>query len=153
MHLKDYLRSDLVIRPLRGRDVEGVLHEVAARAGAVGLGDAAEIEARLLERERQHPTVMGAGLAIPHATVQGLSRAAIILAVADEPVSFGPPDSDPARIFFVLLSPPGFERDHVKLLARICRLARHPGFIDVLDAAPDDRGVLAAVESVDAQHV
>ncbi len=153
MHLKDYLRSDLVIRPLRGRDVEDALREVATRAGAAGLGDAEEIGARLLERERQHPTVMGSGLAIPHTTVPGLSRPAIVVAVADAPIPFGPPGSDPVRILFVLLSPPGSERDHVKLLARICRLARQPGFIDALDAAPDDRGVIAAVESVDAEHV
>ena len=57
------------------------------------------------------------------------------------------------RVFFVLLSPPGHEREHVKLLARICRLTRHEGFVESLEAAPTARGVVEIVEDIDGQHV
>ncbi len=153
MRLSDFLRSDFVVAKLEGQSVDDVIAEVSERAAAAGIGAKDVIAEKLLERERSHPTVMGSGLAIPHATVPGLSEPVIGVALAHDPVSFGPPDLDPVRVFFVLLSPPGREREHVKLLARICRLIRHDDFIDQLEAAPDDAAIVQVIESVDAQHV
>jgi mannitol/fructose-specific phosphotransferase system IIA component (Ntr-type) len=56
------------------------------------------------------------------------------------------------RVFVVLLSPPGREREHVKLLARICRLMRHEGFLDQLEAAEGDQGIVDVIEAIDARH-
>jgi mannitol/fructose-specific phosphotransferase system IIA component (Ntr-type) len=96
---------------------------------------------------------MGSGLAIPHATVPGLTDPVIGVALAREPIVFGPEDTDPVRVFVVLLSPPGRERDHVKILARICRLMRHENFLDKLEEAADDQGIIQVIEAIDAQHV
>ena len=154
MRLRDFLRPDFVLLRLESSDVDGVIAEMARKAGAAGVGDPAVIESQLLERERLHPTVMGSGLAIPHATVPGLERPVIGVALAGgEPVSFGPTDQGAVRVFFVLLSPPGYEREHVKLLARICRLVRHQGFMETLEASSGARGVVEVIESVDAMHV
>ena len=153
MRLKEFLRADFVVPQLASRDVEGVVAEVSACAAAAGVGPEDIIRDKLLERERVHPTVMGSGLAIPHATVPGLDAPVIGVALARESVPFGGEGGEPARLFFVLLSPPGHEREHVKLLARICRLVRHQGIIDELEAAPDAAHVLEVIESVDAQHV
>ena len=153
MRLKEFLNPEFVVLRLESTDVEGVLAEVARRAAEAGVGNAEAVEEKLLERERQHPTVMGAGLAIPHATVPGLTAPSIGIALAGDPVDFGGADYDPVQAFFILLSPPGHERDHVKLLARICRLARHEDFLDQLLSAPDGPGVVEAIRSVDDQHV
>lgn len=154
MRLRDFLRRDFVLLRLESEDVDGVIAEVARKAGAAGLGDPAVIRDQLLDRERLHPTVMGSGLAIPHATVPGLEQPVIGVALAGEhPVAFGPTDQGAVRVFFVLLSPPGHEREHVKLLARICRLVRHEGFMDQLEASRGPEGVVRVIESVDALHV
>lgn len=153
MRISEFLRSDFVLSALQARDVDGVIREVSARAASVGLGAESDIAEKLLEREIAHPTVMGAGLAIPHATVPGLSGPVIGVALAPEPIQFGPPELEPVRVFFVLLSPPGREREHVKLLARICRLGRHEDFIEQLGSAESEEGVVRVVEAIDAQHV
>ena len=154
MRLREFLHRDFVLLRLESNDVEGVIAEVASKAGAAGLGDPDLIRAQLLERERLHPTVMGSGLAIPHATVPGLEEPVIGVALAGgTPVSFGPTDQGTVRVFFVLLTPPGHERDHVKLLARICRLVRHEGFMDNLEASTGPDGVVDVIESIDALHV
>ena len=153
MYLEQFLRDDYVLLRLGTRDVEGIVGELSAKAGEIGVGPAALIGEKLLERERDHPTVMGGGLAIPHATVPGLARPVVGLALAGEsPVPFGGPDLDPVRVFFVLLSPPGHEREHVKLLARICRLFRHEGFVDRLEGAEEPEQVAEIVRMVDSQH-
>lgn len=153
MRLREFLNDAFVVRRLSARDVEGIVGEVARRAEEAGVAPAEAVEEKLLERERLHPTVMGSGLAIPHATVPGMDAPVIGVALAPEPVEFGGEEMDPVRAFFILLSPPGHEREHVKLLARICRLARHQDFLDQLEAAADDPGVMAVVTAVDDQHV
>lgn len=154
MRLKDFLRDDFVLLRLDASDVDGVVDEVSRSAAAAGVGEGAVIREKILERERLHPTVMGAGLAIPHATVPGLTAPVIGVALSGkDPIPFGGEDQDPVRVFFVLLSPPGYEREHVKLLARICRLVRHEGFIDSLESAPDESAVVEIIQNVDAQHV
>ena len=150
MRLSDFLRSDFVVLDLHGGDVESVVEELSLCAAQAGLASQDVIAGKLLERERSHPTVMGAGLAIPHATVPGMSAPAIGVALARTPVAFGSADMDSVRVFFVLLSPPGREREHVKLLARICRLVRQDNFIDRLEEAPDGSAVVQVIESVDA---
>lgn len=115
-------------------------------------GDA-DVAGALLERERAHTTSMGQGMALPHASIPGLDEPILAVAVAPEPVPFGTPDSDPVRVFFVLLSPPGREREHIKLLARICRLARHPDFVESLHSAGTREEVVEIIERVDEQHV
>lgn len=152
MRLSEFLRSDFVLSRLEASDVEGVVREVSACAEAAGVAPGSVVFEKLLERERAHSTVMGAGLAIPHATVPGLDRPVIGVALARDPIQFGPSGSDPVRVLFVLLSPPGREREHVKLLARICRLIRHERFVDKLEAAEDDRAVIHVIEAIDAQH-
>lgn len=152
MRLSQFLRSDFVVARLASSDVEGVVREVAARAASAGLGSAELVAERLLERERAHPTVIGGGLAIPHATVPGLDGPVIGVALARPPIGFGPEDSPPVRVFFVVLSPAGHEREHVRLLARICRLVRHEDFIDRLEAAEDDEEIVRIIETVDAEH-
>lgn len=153
MRLSEYLRSDFVVARLNARDVEGIVDEVSSCAADAGVAPSQEIAVKLLERERQHSTVMGSGLAIPHATVPGLSQPVIGIALAPEPVQFGPPETDPVRVFVILLSPPGRETEHVKLLARICRLMRHEDFMAELDEAEDEEEILQIIEAVDAQHV
>ena len=153
MRLREFLRSDFVVLRLEANDIDGVVEEVCACAAAAGIGDAEVIADKLLERERAHSTVIGSGLAIPHATVPGLAEPVIGIAIAGKPIDYGPPGTDPVRLFFVLLSPRGREREHVKLLARICRLARHDDFIAELQSAHDDASVIRSIESVDDRHV
>lgn len=154
MRLRDFLESDFVLLRLEARDVEGVVREVSRHAAEVGVGSESLIGEKLLEREKVHPTVMGSGLAIPHATVPGIAAPVIGVALSGgDPIAFGAPDQDPVRVFFVLLSPPGHETEHVKLLARICRLVRHEGFVDELESAETREEVLGFIELIDAQHV
>ena len=77
MRLSDFLRPDFVISHLEARDVDGIVREVSARADSAGIAPQEVVAQKLLEREKLHPTVMGSGLAIPHATVPGLREPVI----------------------------------------------------------------------------
>lgn len=153
MRVREYLREDFVLAPLRARDAESVVHELSACAEAAGIAPERLVADGLWERECSCPTNVGSGIAIPHATVAGLTAPVLGIAIADEPLPFGAPDQEPVEVFFVLLSPPGSESLHVKLLARICRLIRHTGLVDQLHGADDGEAVVRVVEDIDAAHV
>jgi mannitol/fructose-specific phosphotransferase system IIA component (Ntr-type) len=154
MRLNNYLRDDLVLSGLDAADATGAIETFGSAFEATGrlLSKDQAIQA-LQAREKIHTTVLGDGVAVPHAMVPELADVLLLVAKASEPLQFGPPETDPVDLFFVLLSPPGREGEHIKLLARICRLMRHPGFLDDLRAAKDAAGILEVLLRVDSDHV
>lgn len=154
MRLSPYLRPDLVLLEFRAEGLEDAIHTLVAFAGEVGVvSDTAALENALIGRESAHSTIMGDGVAVPNATVPGLERPVLILAVAPEGAEFGPYGSDPVHLFLVLLSPKDQAGLHIKLLARITRLISHPGLIARLLAARSSAELVEELEIVDAQHV
>lgn len=154
MRLRNYLRPELVITGFQATDLDSTLQGLAhhlSEAGAVPSEE--EALAGLVAREGIHTTVLGGGMALPHTTLQGLEEPLIMVALSPEPIPFGPDDTEPVRIFFTLLSPPNREGEHIKLLARICRLIRHERFVEELQEAPSPEAALALIRSVDEQHV
>jgi mannitol/fructose-specific phosphotransferase system IIA component (Ntr-type) len=154
MRLSDYLREDLVLPRLKAGDASGALEAFGTvfEEGRHVPSRTPVIQA-LKAREEAHTTCLGRGVAVPHATMSGLTKPLLLVATAETPVPFGPPDSDPVDLFFVLLSPPGSEGKHIKLLARICRLAQHPENLDGVREASDGKSLLEAILRLDSQHV
>ena len=154
MPILNHLENNLIDLSLVGSTKEEVLAElvdILMRAGKIVNRDA--LIDVLLEREGLGSTGIGHGVAIPHATVSSVDSTILLVAVAPDAIRFGPPESEPCRIFFLLLSPPGQESEHIKLLARLSRLVRHPGFVETLGGSRSTEGVLEAIRDVDAQHV
>lgn len=154
MRLNTYLRPDLVVTGFHAQDTDTALQGIARHLAGAGMGPTEDVAlAGLRDREAIHTTVLGKGLALPHATLEGLDDPVILLALADEPVEFGPEGTEPVRVFFALLSPPNRQGEHIKILARICRLVRHENFAEGLRDAADADAVLSYIRSVDEQHV
>lgn len=154
MRLNEYLRADLVLTDLVADDLHTVVESLADHLAEAGVApDRGRVSVALAAREAAHTTAMGHGMALPHATIDGIEKPVLMVALAKDAIQFGPEDTDPVRVFFVLLSPPGREGEHIKLLARICRLVRHPGFVDELVTVDDGAAAVAVIRQVDEQHV
>lgn len=155
MRLSDYLEPDLILLDLQATGVEDTLTAFADRLAETGrVDEPGPVRKALLEREESHTTSLGNGVALPHATVPGLSAPLILVGVAPQGVAYGrDDDSPPDRLFFVLLSPLQQAGTHIKLLARIVRLVRHPEFVDELLTADSGEALIQQIERVDALHV
>lgn len=154
MRLHEYIEPDLVILDLKAQGVPDTIHTLVKRLRDSGaIADPAALEEALLSREAVHTTAMGHGVAVPHATLAGLEHPLVLVAVAPDGTAFGPTGLDPVRVFFLLLSPVDRTSVHIKLLARICRLVRHPGFIEQLEHADSVERLLDEIERVDGAHV
>ena len=156
MRLTEYLEPELVMTDLEAADAEAAITAMVTRLHEAGrIDDLDGVRRAVLQREASHTTALGNGVALPHATVGGLDRPRILVAVAPEGVSFGPDgrEAGPERLFFLLLSPLDEAGTHIKLLARIVRLVRQREFVDTVIAAGSPESVLDAIRREDAQHV
>lgn len=155
MRLSDYLREDLILHDLEAKDAPEALKvfgDLFQKAGHIASGE--EVTRALIDREVSHTTCLGRGIALPHASVPGLPNPLILVATATPPVPFGTsPEADTVDLFFVLLSPPGRQGEHIKLLARICRLAQHPEDLEEVRTAPDAGALFRAILRLDSRHV
>ena len=155
MRLSEYLEPELVLTDLEADGVEGAITAmVDAVHRARPLDDPEGVKRAVLQRESSHTTALGNRVALPHATVPGIDRARVLVAVAPDGVPFGPDGESPSeRLFFLLLSPLEEAGTHIKLLARIVRLVRRRDFVDALLDADSADAVLDEIEREDALHV
>jgi PTS system nitrogen regulatory IIA component len=118
--------SDIVLAKAIVPRVSAATRKQAIQALAESLAGAAMLDARrvldaVLLRERLSGTGVGEGVAIPHATVDGLARPVGGFARLDPAADFKAIDGRPADLVFMLLAPKGQGGDHLKALARISR--------------------------------
>src|SRR5947208_16909366 len=87
-----------------------------------------EVLGAILERERQFPTGIGYGVAVPHGKTPVLGALVIVAGTTPAPVPYETSDGEPVRLFFLLVGPESAAGAHVKALSRIYRLGRRePG--------------------------
>ena len=99
--------------------------------------DAAEVEARLLEREELGSTGFGNGVALPHARIEGINRPIAALARFDRPIDYDAADGMPVNLACVLLSPANAGATHLHALAALSRMMRDEHFREQLAEAAD----------------
>jgi PTS system nitrogen regulatory IIA component len=131
MDLATFLTRDRIDAGLRAADKLQVLHALARRA-AVSTGlDTTMIEEALIARERLGSTGVGAGIALPHATIPGLTEFHGIFARLERPLDFDAIDGAPVDLVFLLLVP---ERaaTNVKALSAVARRLRDRALADRL---------------------
>lgn len=113
--------------------VKLLAHELAVQLGA----DSSVVEAAALLREESEPTYVGRGMAVPHARVNGLSRAAMYVARARKGIPWGSGD---ARLIVFTAAAEERPEQYLQLLSAAMRWRlRFPGGEDaLLSAAADD---------------
>ena len=124
MRLSELLTPERIRVPLKASDKAGVLRELVDLAVANNGSAAAEVLGAILERERQFPTGIGYGVAVPHGRTPGLSSLAVVAGTTERPVPYETIDGEPVRLFFLLAGPESLAGAHVKALSRISRLVR-----------------------------
>jgi PTS system nitrogen regulatory IIA component len=100
---------------------------------------------KLEKRERQSPTNVGGGVAIPHAFVPDMDKPAIGAFLLKRAIQYGPSREDRVKTVFFLVGKAGNPEHHLPLLARIARLCSTPEFLDVLGKARTNRDLYKTV--------
>ncbi|MBA4804507.1 MAG: PTS sugar transporter subunit IIA [Brevundimonas sp.] len=126
MDIGELLAEDGVVLRSGASSKRQALHVVAdAAAEALGLPVERVLEA-LLEREALGSTGLGAGVAVPHARIEGLDRVTAVFVRLDTPVAYGSVDDRPVDLLFALFAPPREGAEHLRALAAVSRALRSP---------------------------
>ena len=154
MQLRSYLDPALVFVGLQPSDKDSLLQELAERIAKHLSGvDGDDLRRRLKARERESSTGVGQGIAIPHTFLDVVDQTVCVLAQVPGGVEFDAIDEVPVRLLFMLLSPSASTSSHLRLLARISRVAGREGFAADAAAASSAEALLALVTTEDESHV
>jgi len=124
VRLSDLLTPPRIRVPLHATDKEGVLRELVDLVVVGNGAQSGEVLGAILERERQFPTGIGYGVAVPHGKTPALSGLVVVAGTTPAPVPYETIDGQPVRLFFLLAGPESAAGAHVKALSRISRLVR-----------------------------
>ncbi len=133
--LSDLIAPEAIVARLAASSRRQALHQLAEVLGRTEGIDARAVFEGVLMRERLSGTGMGEGIAIPHASVEGVKRPMGAFARLEPPHDFGALDGRPCDLVFMLLSPPERGGDHLKALARVARFMRRADIRERLRAA------------------
>jgi PTS system nitrogen regulatory IIA component len=123
MNLRDYLPLENVVLDLSAPSKTMLLRKLSQLASERLAIDEAEIARVLTTRENLGSTGIGAGVAVPHASVKGLDRHFCLFARLAKPVDFEAVDDQPVDLVFLLLNPEN-RADHLNILSCIARRVR-----------------------------
>ncbi len=135
MKIGDLLTPDHVVLDLRASDKRRLLEELARRWRGRPGSDAEVIADALNAREVLGSTGMGAGIAIPHARLPGVSAPIGLFARLRHTVEFDAIDGQRVDLVFLLLLPAEAQGDHLNALACVARRLRDDKVTTVLRRA------------------
>jgi PTS system nitrogen regulatory IIA component len=154
LRLGDYLQEKLVLWDLPALDKPSFMKDLVARVVALlPQLDEQELLDRLLEREAQQSTGIGAGLALPHAIVGGLERTTLVVCRCRDGLDFASLDSKPVDLLFLLLSPEDASEEHLRLLARLARIVSPEETLTELRRAAGPEELFRMLLEQDGRHV
>ncbi|UCG52782.1 MAG: PTS sugar transporter subunit IIA [Candidatus Latescibacterota bacterium] len=94
---------------------------------------------KLEHRERQAPTIVGGGVAIPHAFVSDIDQPIVGAMYLKRAVPFSPDGDGRVKTVFFLIGNEDKPQFHISILARIARLCSTPEFLDAFGGSRTNR--------------
>lgn len=148
MKLGDLLKEGQIATGFQARDKWEAIARIVDLLIAQGRLKAEQRDAvtsALTAREKVASTGMEHGVAIPHASVDGIEDALAALAIAPEGIPFQSADGRPARLIILLVIPRKAVQKHIRTLAGIARLLQYEEMRDALTGARSAREALAVI--------
>lgn len=150
MKLTQFLAPERVWIRVPAVDRNGLLfflsHQIASSQLVPDEGDFLEL---LLRREEEMSTGVGRGLAVPHADPPRMRSTMLAAATLEKPIDYQSFDHLPVDVIFMIFGRPDNTSLHLRLLARISRVARLPGFLDRLRQVETAGAFLQAVQEAE----
>ncbi|MFO0818631.1 MAG: CNNM domain-containing protein [Pirellulales bacterium] len=123
LYLKDALSVGGVVMELEARSSEEAIRELMDAVPSNRLPANVNVTSLALARERQMPTDVGDGVAIPHARCPGLALPIMVVGRSPEGIVFNTKTGDVVRLVFLLLTPAERPQVQVFFLAQLANVA------------------------------
>jgi PTS system fructose-specific IIC component len=120
------LRAGGIVLELRGTTCEEVIQELVAAVPSGRLPPDVRLDRLVLDREQEHSTDLGVGVAVPHAHCPQLASSLVVFGRSSAGVRFSPEPSPLVHLVFLLVAPSEQPDEQLALLAQLARLAASP---------------------------
>ena len=120
--ITNFLTEDSIIMDCDSRSQKNTLEVISNKMAELTSTNKDEIFQKLYEREKLGTTAFGNGIAIPHAKVEGIQNAKIIILKLTEAIDFNSIDGNKVDIIMSLFVPNDNNKMHVELLSNIASL-------------------------------
>jgi mannitol/fructose-specific phosphotransferase system IIA component (Ntr-type) len=129
MALVDLIRPEVVKVPLVSTTKPDVIRELVELLRDAGkITDVDSTYDALMARESLGSTGLEQGIAVPHAKTKTVDSLTVALGISPKGIDFQAIDSNPSKLFFLLLAPPDQSGPHIEALADIARITRSQAF-------------------------
>tara|TARA_B100001250_G_scaffold329314_1_gene293978 strand:+ start:1859 stop:2215 length:357 start_codon:yes stop_codon:yes gene_type:complete len=102
---------------------------------------------KLYEREKLGTTAFGNGIAIPHARIDNISEAKIILLKLEKPIEFEAIDGNKVDLILSLLVPNNKDEIHIELLSKVAEMLDDNIFREKIRQSSDELEILSLIRN------
>ena len=142
-----YLTEDSIILDCDSKSQKNALEIISNKMSKLTSTNKDEIFEKLYEREKLGTTAFGNGIAIPHARIEGIDDAKIIILKLNQAIDFNSIDNIKVDIIISLLVPKDSNDVHIKLLSNIATLLDKEVFRDQLRQANIASDVIKIIQN------
>jgi len=145
--IRNLLKPEYVFLELSGKSRLDVIHKIVQKMSGIDeIDDLDQFEKEVVRREREIPTGLQKGAALPHARSRVVKKIVMAFARLKKGVDFGADSGEPARLIFLFGVPNDAINEYLKLVANLCRLLREEDFRSKLLDAKNSEDVIEIMQ-------
>jgi PTS system nitrogen regulatory IIA component len=159
VHFSSLFTPEHIICQTELTDRDAILSELLSRLAMVkGIGNVEEAYNAVIERENEIPTVVGPGIAMPHARLEAVNQITVGIATSKEGINYATTVKGNVKLIILTLVPktaPGAYLQAMSSLAKICQDPETANTVAKIEKAEDvwrffDRGGIILSEYLHA---
>jgi len=148
--ISELITTDHIILDLAAQNkFEAITELIKTLGNSEYVIDQQEFTDHTIQREKDFPTGLENGTALPHARTTAVSDLVMAFGRSKQGVDFGAPDSKPAHLIFLFGVPRGEVKDYLKTIAQLSRMLKQDRFRQGLMDAKDPRGILSEIQAAE----
>jgi len=150
MNLTELLGIEQIVPRLTATDRWAVIDQlidVLVRTHKIRPEDRDAVRQAVKDRESNNGTGIGYGVALPHASVNGIQDVVAIVARLNPAIDFQALDNQPVRLCVLFLTPQGQFQKHLLTLSTFARFLSNKENRQKLETAPTAEEILAIFRS------
>ncbi|MEW6238107.1 MAG: PTS sugar transporter subunit IIA [Candidatus Omnitrophota bacterium] len=152
MQLSEILSEDRICLDAQSETKSEAIRELAAIAAKSGkVSNLDKLVESLMAREKIQTTGIGYGMAIPHATAEGVRGVVLVLGISKKGIDFESLDGRPVHLVFLLAGEPRLQTSFLSILSKISRYFRKETFRNEILQAESAQEILSLLRSREEQ--
>ena len=147
MDLTNFFSDNSIIFNCKSKSKKNVLEIISKIMSEMTSTKEDIIFEKLYEREKLGTTAFGNGIAIPHARIDNISEAKIILLKLETPIEFEAIDGNKVDLILSLLVPNNKDEIHIELLSKVAEMLDDNIFREKIRQSSDELEILSLIRN------